>query len=294
MRVCFADNVRSRLVDVIDEVLPTAAEARFAVAFVKHSGLSLIERSLKACLANGGHVEFVVGLDFHTTDAHSLRALSDLARSSENCQLFCYSDPSDEAATYHPKLYLATRHSVLTAVVGSSNLTQGGLRDNVEVNAVLRLDRDADEAQALFDLYARLKYQRTCFIPDSAYIDAYDEVAARVRAARERATADSGTRIAVDAIRERERALPRPVVSPDALRGWQRLVYASLPEGEFTTESTYRHVPEFLRTYPSNRHPEAKVRQVLQQLRDLGLVTHLGQGRWVRGRDASGGAAGVG
>jgi len=282
MSVRFVDNVRSHLVDVVNELLPTATEARFAVAFMKHSGLSLIEPALDTCLANGGHVEFVVGLDFHTTDARSLRALRNLASASDRCELYCYSDPSDEAATYHPKLYLATRRHTLTAIVGSSNLTQGGLRDNVEVNAVLRLDRDGDEAQALLDVYARLKYQRTCFIPNSAYIDTYDEVAARVRATRERATADPGTRSAVEAIRQRERDLPRPFVSPDSLGGWQKLVYAKLPAGEFATDDMYQYVPEFVEVYPRNRNAEAKVRQILQQLRDLGLVVHLGQGRWVR------------
>ena len=75
MNVQFADNVRLRLVDVLNSLLPNTEDARIAVAFVKYSGLRLIEPAVDKCLENGGRVEFVVGLDFRTTDAQSLRAL---------------------------------------------------------------------------------------------------------------------------------------------------------------------------------------------------------------------------
>lgn len=42
----------------------------------------------------------------------------------------------------------------------------------------------------------------------------------------------------------------------------------------------YRYVEEFQKHYPENKHIDAKIRQVLQQLRDLGFIVHLGQGRW--------------
>lgn len=44
----------------------------------------------------------------------------------------------------------------------------------------------------------------------------------------------------------------------------------------------YRYVEEFKKNYPDNKHIEAKIRQILQQLRDLGFIIHLGQGRWVQ------------
>ena len=34
--------------------------------------------------------------------------------------------------------------------------------------------------------------------------------------------------------------------------------------------------------YPENRHIKDKIRQILQQLRDLGLVRHISENRWQR------------
>ncbi|MCA1553495.1 MAG: hypothetical protein LC737_03865, partial [Chloroflexi bacterium] len=62
----------------------------------------------------------------------------------------------------------------------------------------------------------------------------------------------------------------------------QKLVYDKLPPNEFSTDSLYPHAPEFQRAYPDNKNIDAKIRQVLQQLRDLGLITHRGQGRWLK------------
>jgi len=60
----------------------------------------------------------------------------------------------------------------------------------------------------------------------------------------------------------------------DNLSGWKRDVFISLGqfEGSFTSIEVNAMAQQLRAKHPQNNNCEAKVRQVLQQLRDLGLV----------------------
>jgi len=47
-------------------------------------------------------------------------------------------------------------------------------------------------------------------------------------------------------------------------------------------QRVHQYIDEFSSIYPNNQHIEAKIRQILQQLRDLGIITSLGEGRWIK------------
>jgi hypothetical protein len=64
------------------------------------------------------------------------------------------------------------------------------------------------------------------------------------------------------------------------LTGWKQLVFEKLPTGEFSNDDVYRHLDEFAHAYPLNQTIPAKVRQVLQWLRDAGLILHVEPGVW--------------
>jgi len=282
MNVKFADNINLRMIDALNSVLPHAQRAQMAVAFVKSSGMELLEPLLNACLAEGGNIEFIVGLDFHTTDAESLQMMYELTTMHPSkFRFYCYSDPTDAAATYHPKLYLFERNESVTGIIGSSNLTRGGLSENIEINAVLEFTSQDQEGEALKDIYARIKYQPTRFSPDIDYIQAYAEIIRR-GAVSHGVARDKSPQHALAAIRQREQSLPKPFVSPDTLQRWQKLVFSKLPNTIFQTSELYQYIDEFSPIYPNNQHIEAKIRQILQQLRDLGIITSLGEGRWIK------------
>ena len=277
MDIQFVDNQRVKLSEILTSTFLEASASKIAVAFAKYSGYRVIEPALVKCLENHGVVEFLVGLDFHTTDAQTLQALHSLSESFQNFKFFCFSDPSDGTAVYHPKLYLFETNAVLRTIVGSSNLTRGGLSDNVEVNVLLELDADGEKAENIRDIYAQLKYQPTRFVPDNNYIEAYGEILERVQHPKYQRTE---TRKAIEHLREKEQLLPKPYENPTELKGWQSLVYSKLPNEEFHTSDLYRFASEFARTYPDNTRIEEKIRQILQQLRDKGIILHLGSGRW--------------
>ena len=66
-------------------------------------------------------------------------------------------------------------------------------------------------------------------------------------------------------------------------RGWTLDVLTavrSLNKTEFTNEEMYALAPQLGKLHPGNRHVRDKIRQQLQNLRDLSLVEHVARGRW--------------
>lgn len=66
-------------------------------------------------------------------------------------------------------------------------------------------------------------------------------------------------------------------------RGWAVEVMKSVERigrPEFTLAEVYADLPRLTALYPGNRHPEEKVRQQLQVLRDAGWLRFEGRGRY--------------
>jgi len=203
MDIQFVDNQRIKLSEILTSTFMESRAAKIAVA----SGYRVIEQALQNCLEENGDVEFLVGLDFHTTDALTLRSFASLSQTFSNFKFYCYSDPSDGTAVYHPKLYLFETETALRSIVGSSNLTKGGLSENVEVNVLLDLEPDGEKAENIRDIYAQLKFQPSRFAPDNNYIEAYNEILERNKQPRIRR---NETRKAIERLREAEQQLPKP------------------------------------------------------------------------------------
>lgn len=66
--------------------------------------------------------------------------------------------------------------------------------------------------------------------------------------------------------------------------GWLNLTFSGLleiPHQTFTLSDVYCVCAPLVREkYPENRHPRPKLRQQLQRLRDLGMISFLGKGRY--------------
>ena len=118
---------------------------RAAVAFVKRSGVKHVAAQL-AAFSKAGKVEIIVGIDHQGTSYEGLEGL--LRAASPNGRVVVFHNPL--RYTFHPKLYLFKSATQAEVVVGSGNLTEGGLFTNYE--AALRLGLDLtkpDDAAAL-------------------------------------------------------------------------------------------------------------------------------------------------
>ena len=124
------DNLR----DTLKSQLRSVTEVSIAVAFVTQAGLDEIVQSLRQVAAHG-RVRLLTGLYQKVTEPQALRTLlriQDETRDRLSVRL-------SREPQFHRKLYLLNHRTLLTAVIGSSNLTREGLRSGGELNLIARL-----------------------------------------------------------------------------------------------------------------------------------------------------------
>jgi HKD family nuclease len=285
MRIEVINNDSKKLVDSLLQAMAKSNCLRIAVAFVSTGGISLLEKGLQDCMKRNCYIEFILGIDLYVTDSKALQNLYQLSEANQNVKLFCYRGSNSEGnseAIYHPKLYIADQTSVVTTIIGSSNLTEGGLKSNVEFNVLIESESDSDIVSNIQKLYFKIKFSDRCFKPDDDFIRLYSEIYSAKEDQKKIIKKEENFRKLSLKIAEKMSSLPHPSRTSKDLFGWQRLVFEKLPHGEFKTSDLYKFEEEFRKNYPKNRHIKDKIRQVLQQLEDLGLIKHLEEGTWIR------------
>ncbi len=129
--------------------VPTRFEIRngvIVVAWARRSGVGILHAALGESLRN---VDVVVGMANRGTSAEALALLRSLSR-----RVFVYH--KHHLQTFHPKVYLfddgQSPPSDALLLVGSSNLTGGGLYQNIEGNLELALrPTDHEKDRATYD-----------------------------------------------------------------------------------------------------------------------------------------------
>lgn len=104
---------------------------RFLLAYVRWSGLHLIDRHLQRFGARGT-IDGIVSIDFGGTTVEALTYLKELPNS--RIRIF---ESGHSAVGFHPKVFLFNGADRWAVVVGSANGSTGGLFNNVEICALL-------------------------------------------------------------------------------------------------------------------------------------------------------------
>lgn len=131
-----ADAVRE-LFDV-----PDIIRVVLSVAFVSESGVQQIEKELKM---HGSHVTAFAGIRNDITSYQGLVRLHDIVG-----KLYTV-DTGSRTVIFHPKLYLVRGKVCARLVIGSANLTLGGLNNNIEAGMLLDFDLTDVTDHALVD-----------------------------------------------------------------------------------------------------------------------------------------------
>jgi len=156
------------------------------------------------------------------------------------------------------------------------------MKNNVEIDVLIQTTPTEEIVSDVYATYNSLKYLPGCIVPDEEFISLYEKMC-DVRKRHERTiTQDSRYHRMVLRFQEKASRLPPPPLTIRDLHGWQRLVYEKLPDESFRTHDIYQFVEEFQRYYPENRNIKPKIRQVLQQLRDLKIIRHVERETWVK------------
>ena len=105
------------------------------MAFIKRSGTRHIAPAL-ATFAQAADVEIIAGVDHGGTSLEGLRDLLEAVSPTGRVLVFHNRLPF----TFHPKLYLFKNASAAEVLIGSGNLTEGGLFTNYEAGVSISLD----------------------------------------------------------------------------------------------------------------------------------------------------------
>jgi hypothetical protein len=114
-----------------------------SVAFVSESGVEQIEAKLKA---HAAHVTVFAGIRNDITSHQGLARLHGIAGS----KLYTV-DTGSRTIIFHPKLFLVRGKNRARLVVGSANLTLGGMNNNIEAGMLLDFDLANPDDKAIID-----------------------------------------------------------------------------------------------------------------------------------------------
>jgi len=136
----FSGQLGNRLIELLES--KNYHTLNIAVAFAKNSGVLRIKSALETFRAQGGEVNIFVGVDLGGTSYEALTALRQLASSLNVVH-------SETGQTFHSKIYQFLGKNSGLIVVGSHNLTGGGLWTNIESSMHIPIDRSRIEEKAL-------------------------------------------------------------------------------------------------------------------------------------------------
>jgi len=114
---------KPRGLDILKE-MGRASELRLATAFAHQSGWEL----LRSQVLKAKQVRLLTGLSFCQTEPRLLKEWLQLMNEGKVVARVY----TDFTTTFHPKVFIVSTAHVKFALVGSGNLSGGGLRDNVE------------------------------------------------------------------------------------------------------------------------------------------------------------------
>lgn len=132
-----------------------------SVAFVRDSGLDAVEAAIKSIATK---VKFFVGI---RNDITSIQAVKRLL--AMKVELYAV-DTGSRRTIFHPKLYFASSAKHASVIIGSANLTFGGLHNNIEVSTLMKLDLSSAPDKRFADMvtsaFAEMlkKYPRHVFL----------------------------------------------------------------------------------------------------------------------------------
>ena len=113
-----------------------------SVAFANEAGVALVEE----WLSNLNSVtRLIIGIRNGITSAQALRRCL-----STDCELFVV-DTGSRSTIFHPKVYFARNSARAHLIIGSANLTYGGLISNIEASILLTFQLDNENHRQLAD-----------------------------------------------------------------------------------------------------------------------------------------------
>ena len=172
---------------ILVDQLKNAKQFCAATAFLNSSGLKIIQPSLEDILERNGCVSIIHGADLQITDPEAISTLTNLKTNSMHCErnltyAVYFDGQFGLGQRFHPKLYIISKpRQSYCAIVGSSNLTRGGLEENVEVNAIIVGKRSNEQVQQCINAFQAISDDSRLIKPDEKFVEDYRRLHEKVR-----------------------------------------------------------------------------------------------------------------
>lgn len=275
------DNATRRAGDELTASLEWATDVRIASAFATKAALGRILNPMEKMLARGGSVTMMYGLDCHITDPEVIEQLRQLARSYPRVRQYVHLTWADTVnQTFHTKLYISVGgEQVAQVLIGSSNLTIGGLWRNTEANALLRGSLNDEAIQDACDIYTRIRQDTAFAVPDEQVIADYRRLRSRAASLPVGPKPPEELAGAYKVLEDYVKTLP--TIWTDDVHSRVVTLMAESGSSDFTLKDfNARFEQELTALHPRNQHVQPKIRQQLQVLRDRNVLEFLGRGRY--------------
>ncbi|MGF1871976.1 hypothetical protein [Photobacterium indicum] len=180
----FTGQLGNRLIELLDS--QEYHTLNIVVAFAKNSGVLRIKDSLERFRRQNGKINAYVGVDLSGT---SYEALTTLLIHTDSLNVV----HSEKSQTFHSKIYQFIGEDKELIVVGSHNLTGGGLWTNFESSVIIPIDNSSTNNIQMSDYFRELTLLKDSFMPikeqgdiDRLLLNGYlvKEVAEQIRLAK--------------------------------------------------------------------------------------------------------------
>lgn len=184
----FTGQLGNRLIEALDS--NNYHSLNIIVAFAKNSGVLRVKDSFEKFRERGGKINIYVGVDLAGT---SFEALTALLIHTDSVNII----HAEKSQTFHTKIYQFSGKEKELLIVGSHNLTGGGLWTNIESSIIIETNNSKTENKKLLEsvngYITNLKSLKDSFMPihnqedidkllESGYV--LKEVAEQVRIAK--------------------------------------------------------------------------------------------------------------
>lgn len=167
----------------------------------------------------------------------------------------------------HAKIYIFDRKKTL---VTSANLTNNGLYSNYEYGLLID---DSTITDKIYDDYVEMINDEECGIFNIQLLDRLEKIKKRIN---KKPLVNLDFENDVIIIEEKSKLI-------ENMSSWQKDVFEIINELEndiFVVHDIYSHIEKLKRKHPKNNNIEAKIRQMLQQLRDMGFIKFVNRGNY--------------
>lgn len=120
-------------------------------------------------------VNAIVGVDFYQTHPDGLNYF--LNNSKWKLKV-----SQQNSGIYHPKMYLFTKDSKATLIIGSSNFTFNGFTKNTEISALIKGETSNEYVIDAMKTFEALDHSDSSFVPDDKWLIMYEERYTKLKA----------------------------------------------------------------------------------------------------------------